>query len=181
MPPYLPGSYRGIGTESRLRRRCLAIDREPSRLDHPDTNARSVGPMATRADFEVSWGDLDPAAIVFYPHFFAWADAAAHRLFRKLGSPMDALLVKERISFGLVACSAQFHSPARQGDRLRCRTTVAKIGTASLELEHVFRVGRRAVATVREVRVCMDLSDPKALAARELPTRVRKGLAASKR
>jgi YbgC/YbaW family acyl-CoA thioester hydrolase len=150
-------------------------------LDHPDTDARSVNAMAGRADFEVSWGDLDPAAIVFYPHFFAWADAATHRLFRKVGSPMDALLVKQRISFGLVACSAQFHSPVRQCDRLECRTTVAKIGTASLELEHVFRVGRRPVATVRETRVCMDLSDPKALAARELPTRLRKRLAASKR
>ena len=137
--------------------------------------------MPALADFEVSWGDLDPAAIVFYPHFFAWADAATHRLFRTLGVSMDRLLAEERISFGLVACSAQFRSPVRQGDRLRCRTTVAKIGTASLELEHVFRVGRRAVATVREVRVCMDLSDPKALTAREMPGRVRKRLAALQR
>jgi hypothetical protein len=36
--------------------------------------------MPALADFEVSWlGDLYPAAIVVYPHFFAWADAATHR------------------------------------------------------------------------------------------------------
>ena len=137
--------------------------------------------MADVPTFEISWGDLDPAAIVFYPHFFAWADAAAQRWFRDLGVPLDRLLVEKELSLGLVACSAEFHSPARSGDRLRSRTTVAKIGAASLELEHVFRVGRRAVATVREVRVCMDFSDPKALRARELPGRLRKRLAASKR
>jgi 4-hydroxybenzoyl-CoA thioesterase len=136
--------------------------------------------MTALADFEVSWGDLDPAAIVFYPRFFAWSDAAAHRFFRALGAPMDRLLAQQRISFGLVACSAQFVSPVRQGDRLRCRTTVVKIGTASLELEHAFRVGRRAVAKVREIRVCMDLSDPRSLKARELPGRLRRRLAASK-
>lgn len=132
-------------------------------------------------ELEVSWGDLDPATIVFYPNFFAWADAAAHRLFRAVGLPLDRLLATEKLSFGLVACSAEFHAPVRQGERLRCRSTVGKIGARSLELVHVFARGRRRVTTIREVRVCMDFSRPKRLAARDISSRFRSRLARAAR
>src|SRR5258705_9776169 len=89
-------------------------------------------------EIEVEWGDLDSVGIVFYPRIFAWADAAAHQLFRSVGLPMDRLLVERKMSFGLVASAADFRSPARYGERLRCRTVVSKLGTRTVELEHRF-------------------------------------------
>jgi YbgC/YbaW family acyl-CoA thioester hydrolase len=125
-------------------------------------------------DIEVQWGDLDSLGIVFYPRFFAWADEAAHQLFRAAGLPMDRLLRERKISFGLVSSSAEFRSPARYGERLTSRCAVAKLGTRSVELLH--RLVRHAdgvdVATIRETRVCMDVSEPGAIRAMQLPADV---------
>ena len=49
-------------------------------------------------EIEVQWGDLDSAGVVFYPHFFAWADAGTHQLFRAADLPMDRLLRERKIS-----------------------------------------------------------------------------------
>lgn len=123
---------------------------------------------------DVSWGDQDPAAIVFYPRFFAWADAAGQRWFRERGAPLEPLLRERRISFGLVACSAEFISPARGGDALRCHTRLVRLGDKTLELVHEFRRGSTAVATVTEVRICMDFRDPGRLRSRRVPPDLRR-------
>lgn len=122
-------------------------------------------------DFQVEWGDVDSIGIVFYPHFFEWADAASHQLFRSVGLPLDVLLRERRLSFGLVAAAAEFHSPARYADSLACRSIVSKVGTRSIEVTHRFSVGADggAVATLRETRVCMDVSDPAKIRARDIP------------
>jgi len=129
-------------------------------------------------EIEVQWGDLDSLGIVFYPHFFAWADEGAHQLFRAAELPMDRLLTERKMSFGLVSSAAEFHSPARYGDRLLCRSTISKLGGRSVELTHrmVRRADEAPVATVREIRVCMDLSDPGRIRAQELPPDVASGL-----
>jgi YbgC/YbaW family acyl-CoA thioester hydrolase len=134
-------------------------------MKSPETGTDSV------REIEIQWGDLDSLGIVFYPHFFAWADAGAHQLFRAAGLPMDRLLTERKMSFGLVASGADFHSPARYGERLLCRSVVAKLGKRSVELVHriVRSTDEAPVATVRETRVCMSVSEPDRIHARELP------------
>jgi YbgC/YbaW family acyl-CoA thioester hydrolase len=132
----------------------------------------------TVREIEVQWGDLDSAGIVFYPHFFAWADAGTHQLFRAADLPMDRLLRERKMSFGLVSSAADFHSPARYGDRLACRSGISKLGAKSIELIHrmVRAEDGTAVATVRETRVCMDLSEPDRIRAQALPPDVASSL-----
>jgi 4-hydroxybenzoyl-CoA thioesterase len=149
--------------------RCIAPPVTAKRRATPAGRRLSLRPMP----IEVTWGDLDSAAIVFYPRFYAWADASAQRLFVALGMRLDRLLSGDKLSFGLVACSAEFAAPARFGDRLLCRTAVTAIGNRSFELRHEFHRGRVRVATVREVRLCMDFSRPGELVARALPAAVR--------
>ena len=122
-------------------------------------------------EIEVQWGDLDSAGIVFYPNFFSWADEGTHRLFRSAGLPMDRLLTERKMSFGLVASAADFHSPARYGNRLLYRTVISKLGGRSLEMTHrvVRAEDETPVATVRETRVCMDMSSPDTIRAQTLP------------
>jgi len=36
-------------------------------------------------EFDVSWGDCDPARIVFYPRYFQWIDARSHKLMAAAG------------------------------------------------------------------------------------------------
>ena len=133
---------------------------------------------ASVREIEVEWGDLDSAAIVYYPRMFAWADGSGHKLFRAAGFPMDRLLVERKMSFGLVAVSADFHSPARYGERLLCRTVVAKLGAKTVELTHclVRAEGNAPVATLRETRVCMDLRDGAKIRAQAIPGDVAEGL-----
>jgi len=122
-------------------------------------------------EIEVQWGDLDSLGIVFYPRFFAWADEGAHQLFRAAELPMDRLLAERKMSFGLVSSAAEFHSPARYGERLLSRSTISKLGGRSVEVTHrLVRVADESpVATGRETRACMDLSDPARIRAQQLP------------
>jgi YbgC/YbaW family acyl-CoA thioester hydrolase len=122
---------------------------------------------ASVREFDVQWGDLDSLGIVFYPHFYAWADEASHQMFRAAGLPLDRMLADRRVSFGLVSCSAEFHSPARYADRLVCRSTI---------VHRMSRPEGQPVATVREVRVCMDASEPGVIRAAEIPVDVVNGL-----
>lgn len=128
-------------------------------------------PNESLHEIEVEWGDLDSLGIVFYPRFYAWADAAAHRMFRAAGLPLDKLLTERRLSFGLVAASADFHAPARYADKLVLHTSVAPVKGRSIRVAHrvVRATGGEPVATVRETRVCMDTSEPGRIRAREIP------------
>jgi len=128
-------------------------------------------PNASIHEVEVEWGDLDSLGIVFYPRFFAWADASAHRMFRSAGLPLDRLLTERHLSFGLVAASADFHSPARYADRLLCCSSVAPVKGRSIRVVHrmLRATNREPVATLRETRVCMDTSEPGRIRSREIP------------
>jgi len=153
------------------------LDRDGASRIGPDERiglSASEKNEASVREIEVEWGDLDSVGIVFYPRIFAWADAAAHQLFRAVGLPMDRLLVDRKMSFGLVSSSADFRSPARYGERLRCRTVVSKLGTRTVELLHRFArasgdTAVAEVAEVRETRVCMDLRSEGAIRAQPLP------------
>jgi YbgC/YbaW family acyl-CoA thioester hydrolase len=119
----------------------------------------------------VAEGNLDSLGIVFYPRMFAWADAGAHQLFRAAGLPMDRLLEERKMSFGLVSAASDFHAPARYAERLSCRSGVSKLGGRTVELTHrlIRAADETPVATILEVRVCMDLRDPAKIRAQALP------------
>jgi YbgC/YbaW family acyl-CoA thioester hydrolase len=140
----------------------------------------SEGSRVSVREIEVEWGDLDSLGIVFYPRMFAWADAGAHQLFRAAGLPMDRLLEARKMSFGLVSAAADFHATARYAEQLSCRSAVSKLGGRTLELTHrLIRLsGETPVATIREVRVCMDLRDPATIRAQPLPDDVAAALRA---
>ncbi len=128
--------------------------------------------------FHVGWGDVDPARIAFCARFFEWADASLHQTLRRAGMAADELLTERKLAFGLVASGADFHSPARYGDELACESSIVRIGRSTFEVVHVLRRirSRTKVATVRETRICMDLSHPEHLVARQIPADLRRRL-----
>ncbi len=130
------------------------------------------------AVIHVGWGDVDPARIAFCARFFEWADSSLHQRMRRAGLAADELLTERRLAFGLVASGADFHSPARYGDELACASSIIRMGRSTFEVVHVMRRARSRikVATVSETRICMDLSDPERLVAREIPADLRRRL-----
>lgn len=105
-------------------------------------------------EFEVEWGDCDPADIVYYPNFYRWFDNAAHRIFRQAG--FDLAIVREEhdsLGFPLVRAHADFRSSARVGDRLQVLSRVDAIGHKSISLDHRILRGDVLLVEGREIRI----------------------------
>jgi 4-hydroxybenzoyl-CoA thioesterase len=132
---------------------------------------------------QVSWGDCDPAGIVFYPRFYAWMDTVSHVLAREMGIGREDMLPpgSELLGFPVVATQAQYLSPARMDDLLEVRTRVARIGRSSLSLRHeIVRLepdgSETPIARGREDRVFI-VQGRDGLRSRELTPHMREVLA----
>ena len=72
-----------------------------------------------RQEFTISFGDCDPAGIVFYPNFYRWMDATFHGFLRTRSIGHAALCRKlDAIGLGLMETGMRFRAPGRDGDRL---------------------------------------------------------------
>ena len=106
-------------------------------------------------EFDVEWGDCDPAGIVFYPNFFRWMDAASRHFFTAAGVPPWRELEARDGILGtpLVDASAHFEPPATDGERIAIDTTIEEWRGRSFVMLHVVRRGDTKLAEGREVRV----------------------------
>lgn len=132
---------------------------------------------------QVSWGDCDPAGIVFYPRFYAWMDTVSHVLAREMGIGREAMLPPstDLLGFPVVGTQAQYLSPARMDDVLEVRTWVARVGRSSLSLRHeIVRLeaggSETPIVHGREDRVFIS-NGPDGLRSRELTSGMRETLA----
>jgi 4-hydroxybenzoyl-CoA thioesterase len=123
--------------------------------------------MEPRISFEhrVSFGDCDPAGIVFYPHFYAWFDRTFHALLLPLGGH-EALC--DRIGakgIGLIEASARFRRPLRDGDQARITLSVKDWGIKTLTLTYEVWNDDLLCATGTEVRGLFKATDAGMIAA----------------
>jgi YbgC/YbaW family acyl-CoA thioester hydrolase len=102
---------------------------------------------------QVHWGDCDPAAIIFYPTYFRWMDAACWAFFASVG--YDAKRMRaEHLAMPLVSADCQFLFPAEQGDRCHVRSRILRFGGKSFVIAHeVEREDGMALAKGSETRV----------------------------
>lgn len=101
---------------------------------------------------DVSFGDCDPAGIVFYPNILRWVDAAFHNFLRPYGGHAKMCELLQAIGIGVVESSAQFAAPLRDGDQLSIETTVVEWGRKTLTLAYTGKVADRTAFQVKEVR-----------------------------
>jgi 4-hydroxybenzoyl-CoA thioesterase len=78
--------------------------------------------MARKVTYSVNveFGDCDPAAIVWFPNFFRWIDAASRHFFIQCGVPRWEETAKTMGVIGtpIVDTKASFNKTASYGDRL---------------------------------------------------------------
>ena len=75
--------------------------------------------MLHQASIDVSFGDCDPAGIVFYPNYFRWMDAVFHGFLKaRAGGHAQLCQTLGAKGIGLMETSMSFASPATDGDRL---------------------------------------------------------------
>ncbi|WP_198174067.1 acyl-CoA thioesterase [Mesorhizobium xinjiangense] len=104
-------------------------------------------------DIQISFGDCDPAGIVFYPNYFAWFDATYHAWLKSRGLTHASLA--EAIGTagtGLLDVGATFRSPATNGDRLRIRLSIAEWREKTFRLAYRGVIGERLVVEGFELR-----------------------------
>ena len=102
---------------------------------------------------QVRWSDVDAAGIVFYPRFFEWYDLGCESLFAALGLPWPEAFPKYGIvGVPIVESGSRFAAPARYGDVLTIRSTVAWVKDKTFRMEHTISAGETLCASGFEVR-----------------------------
>lgn len=125
---------------------------------------------AVAIETSVTWGDCDPAGVVFYPRIFAWMDRAAHSLFRRIGIPPEDELPPSTQAFPVVEASGEFLAPMRLDEALEVSVAVLHVGRTSFRLGYEIRrlPNREIVARGWEQRVRVELGSSGRLAPRAL-------------
>ncbi|WP_322041028.1 acyl-CoA thioesterase [Burkholderia diffusa] len=111
---------------------------------------------------EVTFGDCDPAGIVFFPNFSRWMDQASLVFFRTCGVPPWRELEAERGIVGtpLLEIQTRFLLPASYGDSLEIRTDVETWNERTFQHRHVVMRGRDVICEGTEVRAfCVRRTD----------------------
>jgi YbgC/YbaW family acyl-CoA thioester hydrolase len=102
---------------------------------------------------DVSWGDCDPAGIIFYPTYFRWFDAATWALFGSVGRGLK-MMIESGHCMPLVGAQCEFVAPAEPGDRCEVRSRIARWGGKSFVVAHeVIRADGTTLARGQETRV----------------------------
>lgn len=105
-----------------------------------------------RFSTRVSFGDCDPAGIVFYPNILAWLDRTFHDWLWKFGGH-DALCKRlGAVGMGLMEVSARFLRPMRNGDDLTIDLAIEEWRGKSVTITYEIRSGENLMATGRETR-----------------------------
>jgi 4-hydroxybenzoyl-CoA thioesterase len=128
---------------------------------------------------QVRWSDVDAAGIVFYPRFFEWYDLGCESLFASLGLPWPEAFPKYGIvGVPIVESGSRFTAPARYGDELTIRSTVALVKDKTFRMEHTISVAETLCASGFEIRAWV--ARPEApggrLAAKPIPDEVSRKL-----
>ncbi|NKC33690.1 acyl-CoA thioesterase [Falsiroseomonas selenitidurans] len=131
---------------------------------------------AFHATARVRFGDCDPAGIVFFPVWFAMANAAIEDFFgAELGIDFHALHATRRIGTGFAHAEADFMAPGLMGDQVALTPLVTRIGGASYALTlHV----HRAEAELLRMHLVTATTDLDARRAVPIPPDLRAALAA---
>jgi YbgC/YbaW family acyl-CoA thioester hydrolase len=83
----------------------------------------------------LTWGDCDPAGIIYYPTYYRWMDAASWALLAQAGYPA-ARIRAEHLTIPLVDSQCAFVSSPTFGDECEVRSHVSRWGRSSFTVSH---------------------------------------------
>ena len=123
----------------------------------------------------VEFGDCDPAAIVWFPNFFRWIDAASRHFFVECGVPPWHELERRIGVIGtpLVDTQARFVKSASYGDQLDIETTVPEWREKSFVQRYRVTRGETLVMECQEVRIFASRRDDGGIRALPSPEPIR--------
>jgi 4-hydroxybenzoyl-CoA thioesterase len=109
-------------------------------------------------EFEVTFGDSDPAGIAYYPRILDFCHRAFEAFFAASAAESYAFaFMKNNLGFPTVAIDAQFKAPMRYGDRIRLKMNVGALSAKSVTFVYEFRrIDGTLCAVIRNTTVAID-------------------------
>jgi 4-hydroxybenzoyl-CoA thioesterase len=83
------------------------------------------------------FGDCDPAGIAYYPRYFDLLNGVVEDWWISMGVPWKVLFGVRHIGLPTVRFEVDFRAPAFLEDELRFSLSIKRIGSKSVELDHV--------------------------------------------
>lgn len=128
-------------------------------------------------DVKVTFGDCDPAGIVFFPNFSRWMDAASLHFFMACGVPPWRELARTHGIVGtpLLELHTRFLRSATYGETLQVHTCVEEWRDKVFIQHHLVRRGDELLCEGRETRafVIHPPGEPDRLKAIAIPPEIR--------
>jgi YbgC/YbaW family acyl-CoA thioester hydrolase len=88
--------------------------------------------LSREETIHLSFGDADPAGVVFYPRALALAHQAVESLLRHSSLGWDNWFASPTHAAPLRRAEAEFCLPLRPGEQITARTSVEKVGKTSV-------------------------------------------------
>lgn len=129
--------------------------------------------LTNQYKWRVTWGQCDPAGIVYYPRYFEIFDNATTALFEHaLGmTKFEFLKANNAVGYPMVDTHAKFAAPTKFGDDVVVETQVVKFGKSSFDILHKLKKGNQLCVECTETRVWVgrDAGDPEKINAIPIP------------
>lgn len=105
----------------------------------------------------VQFSETDMAGVVHFANYFRWMEMVEHAFFRSLG--LSVMMTHEAVDIGWprIACSCEYHGPARFEDEITLKLRVTNVGGKSLSYEVDFLKGDTLLAKGKLTSVCVSL------------------------
>jgi len=106
----------------------------------------------------ISFGDCDPAGIVYHPRYLEMINETIEAWFAEgLGKSFAKLHLEDRKGVPSVKITTEFPAPGRLGDEITLTLRVERLGTASFDLAVEGARGGNVLVSSRLTLVYMDL------------------------
>ncbi|MBQ5948739.1 tol-pal system-associated acyl-CoA thioesterase [Massilia sp. ST3] len=115
-------------------------------------------PSAFDWPVRVYYEDTDAGGIVFYANYLKFFERARTEWLRATGVQQQALLDAEGTAFVVKSASLDYHAPARLDDELTIRTSVEKLGRASVQFAQQAWRGDTLLTSASVKVGCVDLA-----------------------
>ncbi|WP_127108017.1 acyl-CoA thioesterase [Pararhodobacter zhoushanensis] len=102
--------------------------------------------------YTVTFGDCDPAGIVYYPNIYGWFDRTFHDWLAGFGGHQAICAALGAIGLGLMQADAKFRRPMQPNDTVTITMSVRDWGRKALVLGYEVTMGETLMATGEEVR-----------------------------
>ena len=106
----------------------------------------------------VYYEDTDAGGIVFYANYLKFFERARTEWLRALGVQQQALLDANNTAFVVKNVTLDYHAAARLDDELTIRTSVEKLGRASVQFLQQAWCGDTLLNTASVTVCCVDIA-----------------------